>query len=92
MYLLVTGNRNITDEWLALLNVLTILETEGLGGGNEFLSKGPEPDLGDLAVYGTLRGLEGLPIHSEIVHNRGGLLRDWYTRMKKSVESSHIEK
>ena len=60
------------------------LETEGLGG-RTFLSGIDEPNLGDLAVYGTLRTTVGLPIHEEVVEQRGPI-RDWYNRMADKVD------
>jgi hypothetical protein len=43
------------------------------------------PHLGDLSVYGVLRGLDGLPIHTEIM-NEFGRIAQWYQQMKRVVE------
>lgn len=83
---LCSGKRNIADERQALDDALTILEKDGLGSGNDFLSRAQEPNLGDLTVYATLRSIEGLPAHREAVHQRGGVLPVWYERMKNCVE------
>jgi len=77
--------RNITDEKQALDDALVILETQGLGDGKLFLSGTNQPHLGDLAVFGTLRGLEGLPVHTEVVENRKGPIPDWYQRMQTQL-------
>lgn len=64
--------------------VLTTLEDEGLGQNNKFLSGKDDPNLGDLAVFGVLRSIEGLPTHAEAVDNRGnGRIREWYNRLKE---------
>jgi hypothetical protein len=77
--------RNITDEKQALNEALIILETQGLGEGKLFLSGTNQLNLGDLTVFGTLRGLEGLPVHTDVVENRGGPIPDWYQRMQTQV-------
>lgn len=51
-----------------------------------FLSGLDVPDLGDLAIYGTLRAIDGLPAHRVAVYERDGPLADWYERMKATVE------
>ena len=80
-----TEKRNITDERQALNEVIIQIE-EGLGEGL-YLSGTDEPHLGDIAVYGTLRSIEGLPAHDEILEGRDASspLPDWYTRMKAQV-------
>lgn len=64
------------------------LEKEGFGEGKPFLSGTDEPDLGDVAVYGTLRAIEGLPAHTQVVEERDASspIPDWYKRMKDHVE------
>lgn len=79
-----TEKRNITDERQALENSIVTLEREGLGNYN-FLSGKDEPHLGDIAVYGTLRGIEGLPALDRVVFQRDGALASWYERMKHKV-------
>lgn len=77
--------RNITNEREALNEVLIRLE-EGLEG-QQYLSRTEEPNLGDIAVYGTLRSIEGLPAHNEILEGRSDSspLPSWYQRMKAQV-------
>jgi hypothetical protein len=78
--------RNITDERQALDDVLSILEKEGLGESKKFLSGKEEPHLGDLAVFGTLRSVEGLPTHAVAVQNRGGSIMEWYEQMTAKLQ------
>ncbi|KAL7559549.1 hypothetical protein ACA910_005177 [Epithemia clementina (nom. ined.)] len=54
-----------------------------------FLSGLEEPHLGDLAVYGALRGIHGTPVHDEIWSSSkdSRVLKDWYERMQAKVES-----
>jgi len=69
-----------------------VLEKDGLSSsdpsdGSPFLSGKSEPHLGDLAVYGTLRAIEGLPAHSEVVYERrDSPIPGWYEQMKRKVE------
>ena len=82
-----TEKRGITDEREALERALRTIEVDGLAGGaNIFISGRQEPHLGDLAVYGTLRSIEGLAAHERVVFNREGPLRAWYERMKRKVD------
>lgn len=80
--------RNITDERQALNEMLVRLEEEGLGGGKQYLSGTMEPSLGDIAVYGVLRSIEGLPAHEEVMGGRdqSSPLPNWYQRMKSQME------
>ena len=80
-----TAKRKITDERQALNDALTQWEEDGLGGGKLFASGKKEPNMGDLAVFGTLSAVEGLPAHSEAIEQRGGALYEWYDRMKQQV-------
>lgn len=50
-----------------------------------FASGKDEPNMGDVAVFGTLRSVEGLPAHSEAIVERGGVIPEWYDRMKEQV-------
>ena len=85
LHSLQTERRNISDERAALDEILVQLEGVGLQN-QKFLSGMDEPDLGDLAVFGTLRSLEGLPVHQQIVEERGsGPIPDWYRRMTGKV-------
>ena len=81
-----TEKRGITDERDALEQALKTIEIDGLlGGANVFISGRQEPHLGDLAVYGTLRSIEGLAAHERVISKREGPLRAWYERMKLKV-------
>lgn len=86
-YFIFSEKRNITDERKALEDALSTVITRL--EGNAFLSGMIEPHLGDLAVYGVLRGIEGLPTHTEVVMDREGPLKDWYVRMQQKVNSSN---
>lgn len=78
-----TERRGISDERAALDEALNELESKGLSNSQRFLSGGDAPDRGDLAVFGVLRSIEGLPTHDRAVVQREGPLRDWYQRMKE---------
>jgi hypothetical protein len=71
----------------ALDKILKELETEGLrNGGQLYLSGLSEPHLGDLAVFGTLRSIWGLPLYQAIVEEPNGPIREWYNLMAKKVD------
>lgn len=85
-----TEKRGIEDEKMALKEALVVLETALEGNNNnntKFLDSkdSNEPDLGDLYVYGVLRGLEGLAIHREVM-TEYTLISRWYNAMKEIVE------
>jgi microsomal prostaglandin-E synthase 2 len=84
--------RGITDEQKALDKVLTEWEGNALDQGKLFASGTNEPNMGDLAVFGTLRAVEGLPAHSQAVGQRGVILPAWYDRMKEHVYNKRHEK
>ena len=77
--------RNITDERAALNQALEELERKGLGDNKQFVSGLDEPNLGDINLFGTLRSIEGLPAHDEVVEQRGGPIYEWYQRMTETV-------
>ena len=79
--------RGIVDEVKALDEVLTRLETEGLDSGKKlFVSGKADPNLGDIAIFGTLRSIEGLPAHEQAVTSRkSGVIQDWCGRMKEQI-------
>lgn len=84
--LLILEKRGIDDEKLALKEAL--VELESALEGNKFLNNSTSqdtPDLGDLYVYGVLRGLEGLAIHKEVM-TEYTLIPNWYETMKEIVE------
>lgn len=80
----VKKKKNIVDEARDLEDALLKLENEGLAG-KEFLSGLSGPNIGDIAVYGTLRSIQGLPAHDRFVVKRGGDLYAWYERMAQKV-------
>ncbi|GKY95131.1 hypothetical protein MPSEU_000477000 [Mayamaea pseudoterrestris] len=83
----VKKRRGITDERAALETALQTIESDGLAGGSsDFVSGRRDPHLGDLALYGSLRAIAGLPAHGRIITLRDGPLRDWYNRMQAKVE------
>lgn len=77
--------RNISDERQALHEALKLLEVELSKSESQCLEKN-QPGLGDLWIYGVLRGLEGLPVHDEIMSEYEEIPL-WYHRMRKSVEA-----
>lgn len=85
---MVPEKRNITDERQALNEMLIQLENEGLKEDKEFLSGSSQPHLGDLAVYGVLRAIEGMPVHRELMESRepSSPLPAWYERMKTQIQ------
>jgi hypothetical protein len=81
-----TEKRNISDVRQALYDALQLLEEELAQSSGQYLEKDKnQPGLGDLSVYGVLRGLEGLPIHEEIM-NRYVKIPLWYQQMRQTVE------
>jgi len=83
----IKSKRGIVDERDALRICLTKWEKDGLLGGNKEFSSGMNtPNLGDLAIYGTLASVEGLSAHEDFIGNRGGVIRDWYYRMSEITQ------
>lgn len=80
--------RDITDEKQALKDAL--VELEDALTAQQFLSLGDEPNIGDLYVYGVLRGLEGLQVHQEVVGDNKQISM-WYERMRKMVEEGALK-
>jgi len=78
--------RGIDDEKQALREALVLLEDE-LKDGQPFLnaSSTTEPDLGDLFVFGVLRGLEGLEVYDEVMSEFDSISR-WYNSMDEIVK------
>jgi len=84
----IKSKRGITDEREALNKVLSVWEEEGLSDGEkEFQSGTHAPNMGDIAVFGTLRSVEGLPAHKEVIEERGGAVKDWYERMSGQLQN-----
>lgn len=42
--------------------------------------------MGDIAIFGTLRAIEGLPAHRDVVEERGGTIPAWYQRMTEKIK------
>jgi len=80
----VTEKRGIDDEREALSAALTKWEKEGLRD-KKFCSGLDVPDMGDIAVYGVLQSVEGLPAHEEAILQRGGAIGSWYQRMRNEA-------
>lgn len=75
----------INDERSALDDALQKIE-DALQS-NDFLSGRSEPNMADLAVFGALRSIEGLPAHSRILNEQTDRsLRLWYDRTKCKVK------
>jgi hypothetical protein len=82
---------NVSDERQALQDVLVKLEM-ALQQRNpsdatvyRFLSGLEHPNVGDLSVYGTLRGIQDLPIYQEIISERGGPIVEWSRQVTKTI-------
>eukprot|EP00339_Tiarina_fusa_P027369 CAMPEP_0117054092 /NCGR_PEP_ID=MMETSP0472-20121206/37479_1 /TAXON_ID=693140 ORGANISM="Tiarina fusus, Strain LIS" /NCGR_SAMPLE_ID=MMETSP0472 /ASSEMBLY_ACC=CAM_ASM_000603 /LENGTH=327 /DNA_ID=CAMNT_0004769529 /DNA_START=166 /DNA_END=1149 /DNA_ORIENTATION=- len=72
--------REITDERQALFDTLQQWE--------DHLETRPEVEqvtVGDLSIYGVLRGLHGLPVHSDIATNFANVAK-WYKQMEEKVD------
>ena len=99
---------NVSDERMALENVLLQLESEIqrlnpsiVDNTNQqqepveqqqqlpfiYLSGLPYPNIGDIAVYGTLRAIQGLPIYDEIILHRGGPIVIWSNHMVHEMKN-----
>jgi len=82
----IKAKRNITDEREALHKALSQWEDEGLQAGTQTFSSGlSHPNMGDIAMFGTLVSVQGLEAHVDAVVNRGGVIHGWYERMHDEV-------
>jgi hypothetical protein len=83
----IIAKRGITDERAALQEALMTWQTDGLASGSQkFASGSADPNLSDLAVYGTLRSVEGLPAFRRIMEDPDNVaLAEWYLRVKDRV-------
>lgn len=86
--------RNITDARAALMKALEELNAGLLqaksdnneAGGVVLLSGNPTvPHLGDVSVYGVLRGLQGLEVFDTVL-NAYPSIQEWYQAMQQIVE------
>mmetsp|Transcript_19021 Transcript_19021/g.39380 ORF Transcript_19021/g.39380 Transcript_19021/m.39380 type:complete len:365 (-) Transcript_19021:1248-2342(-) len=80
----VKKKHNIEDERLALQEVLKTPVQHLSDNQQSFLSGQSEPHLGDLAVFGALKGIQGTAIHAEILEGQP-ILAAWYQRMQEKV-------
>ncbi|CAJ1941209.1 unnamed protein product [Cylindrotheca closterium] len=82
--------RGIDDVEEALRGALVELE-EHLKRGSPFLNSASktEPDLGDLFVFGVLRGLEGLPVHDKVMVEFDSI-SNWYQSMDSIVKEQKM--
>ena len=71
---------NITDERKALHDC--IARWTNAVGNKDFMG-GSSPNLADLCVFGTLRSLEGMATHREVLSQTD--IRPWYERMSRAV-------
>mmetsp|Transcript_28574 Transcript_28574/g.42234 ORF Transcript_28574/g.42234 Transcript_28574/m.42234 type:complete len:274 (+) Transcript_28574:41-862(+) len=80
----IKAKRGIDDERAALQTALQKWQEEALSNGSKIFSSGKnDPNLNDLLVYGTLRSVEGLSIHTEVLNqSENSILNDWYLRVK----------
>jgi microsomal prostaglandin-E synthase 2 len=79
------AKRGITDERAALQSALETFQRSGLGR-NDFVSGQADPNLGDLAVYGILRSVEGLKAHNNVMNDPDNVaLNEWYLRVKERL-------
>ena len=93
---LLSEKRGIVDERAALWEALGELEKALSNNPSNkddtirlLSSSTDKPHLGDLSVYGVLRGLEGLEIHEEIVQDAEFVaIAQWYATMKRLAEGS----
>lgn len=82
-----------TSTWSAL-DTTTTSSNANAKTHNVYLNNisGEGPHLGDLAVFGVLKGLEGLPILTEgiLQDSRFPNIREWYHAMDQEVESKKL--
>jgi microsomal prostaglandin-E synthase 2 len=79
------AKRGITDERAALQSALDTFQQSALGR-NDFVSGLPDPNMGDLAVYGTLRSVEGLQAHRNVMSDPNNVaLHEWYLRVQERL-------
>jgi hypothetical protein len=82
--------RGIDNVEESLREALVELE-DHLKGGSPFLNSASttEPDLGDLFVFGVLKGLEGLPVHDKVMGEFGSI-SNWYQSMDSIVNEQKM--
>jgi microsomal prostaglandin-E synthase 2 len=89
----------IDDVQVALEETLAELESELSKEGSKFLrhsSSSELPHLGDLSVFGVLKGLKGLPLWNEIFNDDNSQpnfpnIRRWYADVDNAVETRKLQ-
>mmetsp|Transcript_23587 Transcript_23587/g.35850 ORF Transcript_23587/g.35850 Transcript_23587/m.35850 type:complete len:284 (-) Transcript_23587:183-1034(-) len=85
----IKSKRNITDERVALSDILTKWEEDGLDSGKKAYASGlDKPDLGDVAMFGVMNSVNGLTSHTDVILKRGGTFGEWYARMSDKVRTA----
>jgi microsomal prostaglandin-E synthase 2 len=89
---------NIDDVQVALDELLAELESELSKEGSRFLRPAPLdlPHLGDLSVFGVLKGLQGLPLWYTIFDDDDTQLkytniRRWYANVESAVQTRKMQ-
>ena len=77
--------RNITDERKELFEILQQWEDHLSQRQDDRRGEGNDVEVGELAVYGVLRGLHGLPVHSDVMSNFARIA-SWYEGLERRVE------
>ena len=87
----IKAKHKITNEKEALRTAIQHWETMGLQHGRTNFGSGSavSPDLGDLAMYGTLKSVEGLPAFDLAIQDNP-IVKDWYYRMQHEVTNKTI--
>ncbi|MAJ97114.1 MAG: hypothetical protein CMI56_00680 [Parcubacteria group bacterium] len=79
----------IKDEREALYSAVDHWTSDALENGKKSFAGGDKPHLGDVAVFGVLRSLQGLSIHKELLFEGSRpCLEKWYFDMEKEVGNS----
>ncbi len=81
----------IDDVEVALDETLVELESELSKSASGFLGPSKIPHLGDLAVFGVLKGLEGLPLWNTIFDGGFPNLQQWYANVESAVETRKMQ-
>ena len=87
----------IDDVQVALDEILEQLESELSNNQSKFLEASSQaPHLGDLSVFGVLKGLEGLPLWNSIFlddsnSSRYSNIRQWYASVSGAVDSRKLQ-
>eukprot|EP00978_Attheya_sp_CCMP212_P025506 scaffold82168_cov49-Attheya_sp.AAC.2 len=78
----IKSKRGIVNEREALNEAMNTWQEHGLqNGAVQFASGTNVPSMGDIAMFGVLRSVEGLPAHDRAVPS-ASVTKEWYDRMK----------